>query len=562
MYLMGQHRASCISSVASIAFVLLTLIAADIRARPTTAYEAELVVTGWLADNLEPFGARLGGPIVDVETTTGAAGKPLYYVVHLSPCGFVVVPADDLVEPILAFTDAQTFELSAQDPLAALIERDVNRRLVEAWAGASGQLRVQSASNAQSRWYDLIGRAGPLQGEIRVLGKQTISDVRIAPFLKTRWSQDEICSRPGYNYYTPNHYLAGCGATAMAQLMYYYRYPVNGIGRHPFTIQVIDANQVVYTRGGDGTGGPYQWDDMVAVPDCDTTSEQRQAIGALCYDAGIAARTDYGRTSSSTDAPAVVAALRGTFGFSNAIHGSNEGGNIGGDLAGMINPNLDARYPVMLGIQSDVGHAVLVDGYGYDPSTQIRTLYHHLNMGWAGRSDMWYNLPDVVDFNTVTACIYNVFVEGKGEIISGRVIDGASQPIGGALITAARRTRTFVSVSDANGLYVLAKIPSATTYSIQVEKPGFTFTKQAVTTGTSSDGESWAGNKWAVDFTGRLIADSDNDSDVDFVDFARLASDWPTATATENDTSRAGGYLDLAALAQNWLAGKTPHKRP
>ena len=37
------------------------------------------------------------------------------------------------------------------------------------------------------------------------------------------------------------------------------------------------------------------------------------------------------------------------------------------------------------------GHAVVADGYGY----QHTTLYHHLNMGWNGFDDAWYNLPDV-----------------------------------------------------------------------------------------------------------------------------------------------------------------------
>ena len=52
------------------------------------------------------------------------------------------------------------------------------------------------------------------------------------------------------------------------------------------------------------------------------------------------------------------------------------------NLHNMINPNLDASYPAILGITDAVGggHEIIVDGYGYN----VSTLYHHLNLGWGG----------------------------------------------------------------------------------------------------------------------------------------------------------------------------------
>ena len=126
---------------------------------------------------------------------------------------------------------------------------------------------------------------------------------------------------------------------------------------------------------------------------------------------------------------AVTAALKNTFAFRNGISGANNGRNVGTGLADMINPNLDAEYPVILGILGRTGHAVVADGYGYDASTRIKTLYHHVNMGWGGHEDIWYNLPDIGNYDTIPVCIYNIFPEGTGEIISGRVTDASGQPI-------------------------------------------------------------------------------------------------------------------------------------
>ncbi len=46
---------------------------------------------------------------------------------------------------------------------------------------------------------------------------------------------------------------------------------------------------------------------------------------------------------------------------------------------------------------------------------------------------------------------------------------------------------------------------------IEVQKPGMTFAKQTVATGTSRDWKTSAGNRWGVDFVGTSIADSDRD---------------------------------------------------
>ncbi len=513
---------------------LLLLITADVQARPTTPQEAQLAVAGWLTGNAEPFDMPLGNLVAEVQTMTGEAGEPVYYVVHLLPSGFVIVPADDLVEPILSFTNAQTYEPSAQNPLTELITADLNRRLANAYTAGTANLGPQthnsafgsplpigllqaaaqesgvprSATPTQEKWNDLIGRAGSTPKELGILALPAISDVRVAPLLKTRWAQGDICSAPGYNYFTPNHDPAGCAAIAMAQLMYYYRHPDVGIGQRLFTISVLDKEQTAFTRGGDGAGGPYQWAQMVLAPDCTTTTEQRQAIAALCYDAGVAVRMNYAPDGSGSDAFAITAALKSTFGFRNAISGANNGRNVGTGLAGMVNPNLDAEYPVILGIMGASGHGVVVDGYGYDTSTRAKTLYHHVNMGWGGHEDIWYNLPDIGNYDTIPVCIYNVFPEGTGEIISGRVTDASGEPIFGATVRADLRTKRYETLTNKKGIYALAKLPSAAMFTVQANLSGLTFTKQSVGTGTSRDREASAGNRWGINFVGVRAAGS------------------------------------------------------
>ncbi len=537
---MRRHRTLGIRLAVSLSILTLLVSTGRLWARVTTPQEAHLAVAGWLNGNVAPFDTPLGRDIVDVETCTGVAGEPIYYVVRLSPTGFVLVSADDLIEPIIGFGEGYEYAPSDDHPLTALVTIDVTDRMAVAYSQAAGQLQVQSATASQSKWYDLIDRAGRPGSEIGVAGVATISDVRVPPLLKTRWAQGSVCAAYCYNYYTPNHYLAGCVATAMAQVMYYHRYPSTGIGRRSFLFSVTGEDQTAYTRGGDGAGGSYRWNDMALSPDCSMTEAQRQAIGALCYDAGLAVRMEYGPQVSLADAFSVAAKLGSVFQFSNTINGASNGKNIGSGLMNMINPNLDAAYPVILTITGSGGHAIVADGYGYDLSASTRTLYHHLNMGWGGSGDIWYNLPNVDKYSAVAACAYNLFPTGQGEIISGRVTDPTGRPVAGAVVKARSPAGTYEATTNARGIYALAKLPSATSFAVEVQKAGLSFMRQTVATETSLDWKTVAGNKWGVDFGGASIVNSDPEDRVDFTDFVLLArGPWD--------------YFDLAVFAAAWL---------
>lgn len=487
--------------------VVLQLFCSGLWARPTTADEAEKVVTGWLKVNAQPLGTTLGREVISVETFFDDIDKPVYHIVYLRPSGFVVVSAEDLVEPIIGFADDGTFEPSLESPLGALVTNDLNGRVTSVRNTFS--LQMEAPGSPRSKWRLLISLAEASEGGFGLMGLNTIPDVRVEPLIKSKWGQRTACGRDCFNYYTPNNYPSGCTATAMAQLMRYHEYPTGRmkIGRRDFFIKVDDISELAYTRGGDGDGGPYKWLLMELEPGCGTTLEQRQAIGALCYDAAVAAQTEFSKDSSASSLQDARDAFLNTFKYKNAILASDSNGNIGGSvLNNMVNTNLDAGYPVILGIKSgdnDSGHAVIADGYGYDFSM----LYHHLNMGWNGSDDIWYNLPNVdssgaEQYDTVNGCIYNIFPSETGEIISGRVTDTSGNPISDATVTAKSGIGPYAAITNNKGIYALAKVGPYSTYIVSVTKTGYNFTSQSVSTRKSENSTRDSGNKWGVDFVG------------------------------------------------------------
>ncbi|MBN1796493.1 MAG: C10 family peptidase [Sedimentisphaerales bacterium] len=495
-------------------------------AEPTTAHEAEKVVRGWLKTDNRPLNAQIGQQIRNVEIFTGVNGEPVYYIVYMQPNGFVIVSADDLLEPIIGFVEQGIFDPSLDNPLGALVTRDLNGRMDAARRHSQTgiALPAEKAEKAQNRWNSLI-RLG-MDGGYNVQtgsGIGSISEVRVAPLLQSLWGQRAACSLWCYNYYVALNIIgsgyAGCVATAMAQLMRYHQYPTDGIGIKNYTIYINGVADDANTLGGDENGGAYNWSQMPLNPEanCPVLPEaQRKAIGSLCYDAGLSVNMNYRNTSppgSTADTLKASDALKDLFGYGNAVKGYNGGNNIGSGLTNMINPNLDAKDPVLLGITgSSGGHAIVCDGYGFDGETP----YHHLNMGWDGDDNAWYNLPDIDtdkdDYTSVYKCVYNVHITaaGDGEIISGRIFDACGIPIPNPIVYADPNEEPPVLIacsdSDSNGIYAFDNLESNKTYIVSPLVIGYIFTSQEVTTGASVDNANVSGNVWGIDFYGEVFA--------------------------------------------------------
>ena len=278
-----------------------------------------------------------------------------------------------------------------------------------------------------------FGISGPGGENVATSGLDTIPDVRCAPLVESIWDQSNVVgdsrSRERcFNLYTPHHAPCGCTATVMAQLMRYWRYPVAAV--NPRTVKCSYEGSVTNLTM---FGGTYDWDLMPLDPN-GATEVQREAMGRLVYDCGVAVGTMYGSHVSLAYTEDAADILVSVFGYKKAsvLHGYDEA---------KLLADLDAARPVLLGLmlkddQGNVsnGHEAIADGYGYDEKGVLRV---HLNMGWRGFGNGWYALPDVVfdyyTFNTIELMIYNV-MPGAG---SGTPQPPAPAPTGDEMPSAA-----------------------------------------------------------------------------------------------------------------------------
>lgn len=287
-----------------------------------------------------------------------AEARSLYYVFNVgNDKGFVIVAGDDAVSPILAYADRGDFSEREMAPAA--------KAMLESYAQQIERIQQDPSLSVAA----------------------ATSYAAIAPMVESQWNQSEP-----YNYMCPTiegepgRSVTGCVATAMAQIMYYHKWPVaetkvipayqmsNGeliAGANPVTLD-WDAMQSTYT-------GSEAEDDPSAL-----------AVAQLMVLCGKGVQMAYSYYSSGAGDGAVVNALKSYFDYDGAIHRISRADYANADWEKAIYDELAAQRPVYLSGTSlsasgTVGHAFVCDGY------DGQGLFH-INWGWGGMSDGFFRL--------------------------------------------------------------------------------------------------------------------------------------------------------------------------
>lgn len=466
---------------------------------------AKLAAGSWALSD-----ASLGVPhgrTVSEATAYDVDGTPGFYAVALKGGGTLFLAADDEIGPVLAFTAESNPDLSAESPLLNLLNRDVKARrgIVEveaaqivaassmsfaatgsSAASAAASLRGDAAQRAKKLWTAFTATSSQLpvrQSGGRIMLGATAepqevisdSDIRVEPILTTQWSQTkDLGGSNCYNYYTPNNYPCGCVATAAGQILNKWQCPTEELLQFSEYCTVDDASVLLDSSGPTRV---YNWDAMVDKPGFATSEESRQAIGALLSDLGIAFGADYASGGTGAFEYDVPGPLHAHFNYASAYTYTSRY-NIN-NLALHTEPmrqrtilaNLDAKRPVELYIMSNAagGHAVVADGYGYVTIGGEKVEFTHINMGWAGTDDLWYNLPIIVTkeagatagqssgytFEYLMAATFNIHPTETGDLLTGRITDDGD-PVEGATVTVMAAGSTVAitnTTSDARGIY-------------------------------------------------------------------------------------------------------------
>ena len=482
-------------------FALIMGVAFLGDAKPISQGQAERAVQAYLSQNPSPMESRIGTRPRHTRTFNRAQrDTPLFHVVALEGGGFVVTSADTDITPIIAISEGEDLVESKESQLWVLLNRDLSQRMeaLEAPAAAGGG----GVSVPSLQWADLLaGKEAPGDDAPMAMAAavSVISDVRVEPLIQSKWNQSTVSGKNVYNYYTPNNYLCGCVATAGAQIMRYHQFPTASVEAKTYTCWVNGVTQDLTMKGG-----VYDWANMPLHPTSSITDAQREAIGRLTYDASVTARMRYTQSESWAYYVDMKDGFREAFGYASASMyetPSSSSPSISTHVRNAVLAALDAGLPVLLGIYNDAssGHAIIADGYGY----HFGVMYAHLNMGWGGSDDAWYNMEALNvssrNYNHFGYVTYNISPTQTGEWISGRTLNNIGVALSGATVVARNIANgtTYTATSNTKGVYAI-KVPSVTaTYGVSATNGTQIATELTVPVSASSP--QTVGNRWGND---------------------------------------------------------------
>ena len=285
------------------------------------------------------------------EVSTAQLMQADYYVFNASDGGsFVIVAGDDRAEPILGYGEGTL---------------DMN--------DLPCNLRCMFAQyKEQMEW--LLANPGAKVGR-----NIPVNDVTIAPLLSSNWSQ----SKPYYNQcpiFQGEYSVTGCVATAMAQVMYYWRYPEYAPSLSGYRTRSHSIN--VPSLPGKALDWDNMLDDYAATPYTDVQSD---AVATLMRYCGQAVRMDYSPMGSGAYVNQQLSAMK-RFGYNPGSEQVAKNYLTYDDWDALLMAELLAGRPILYAANDPGagGHAFVLDGY-YDGK-------YHINWGWGGNYDGYFAL--------------------------------------------------------------------------------------------------------------------------------------------------------------------------
>jgi hypothetical protein len=328
--------------------------------------------------------------------------NPALYIVNYQEGGFVMVSGDDRVTPILAYSNENNFPIEKMNELP--------RGLI-GWFEQKNKTIKAIRENGKEQtafvkiaWKDMELKSQLSSGSKNVLvtfpecleeGQQFWDQTMIGPLSGAEWDQGlgynnsiptsephDIITGPYscYSNYSNGRPPVGCVATAIAQAMYYYKFPTS-----------------------------YNWSSMYAEPNHNATLAATTSV--LMKDIGEEVNMSYGCSGSSAWLTSVDNAFT-NMGYASADYAYYSGGVV-------LNELWEHRVVVLGGDSGSSGHAWIAEGVQIDilyvchlgdgpiegrglppePSSYwteqagYNTKFY-LNWGWSGDANAWYNMDD------------------------------------------------------------------------------------------------------------------------------------------------------------------------
>ena len=295
-----------------------------------------------------------------------------YYVFdNGSDKGFTIVSGDDELPEIVGYSAHGNSEhLMKTEGCAAFLK--AYQKFVAAFTQGDAKARKilaeQRALKADGRYQQ--PKIDPLLGDIA-------------------WNQETPYNKMCPEYKGSKLSATGCVATAMAQVMMYYKYPKElkaDIPAYTTATNKLKVNAI-------SEGEKYDWANMLPTyTEGEYNTTQADAVAKLMFHCGAAVQMDYGDSSGALLRPEDMSTY---FGYdADLLQKVYRSVYTLAEWKKILDRELEAKRPILYGgvASNEDGHLFVCDG------SDGEGLYH-INWGWSGDSDGYFDItlldPDV-----------------------------------------------------------------------------------------------------------------------------------------------------------------------
>lgn len=272
---------------------------------------------------------------------------------------FVIVSADDRVKPVLAYSYEFPFVVEDMPENVSYWMSSLNEEIQYVIDND-----IEASKETASDWNNFKKGIKP-EPKHRSF---------VAPLIMTHWDQNVP-----YMNMCPGGSVAGCVATAMAQLMKYWEWPHKGEGSHSY--EENDYGMITV----DFFNTTYDWDNMIAKPNASSTPAQQDAVATLTYHCGVSVNMNYSPQGSGAYPSDVEYALEKYFDYDTELSDAYKEYYSDSEWEKLLKSELDASRPVLYSgwDVNGAGHCFVCDGYDEND-------YFHFNWGWGGHCDGYF----------------------------------------------------------------------------------------------------------------------------------------------------------------------------
>ncbi len=366
--------------------ILLSCYLLNIQSAPIDINTASKVAGTFIKNRAEKFITTHSYSSEIKEIIPLYYGEVVAYAINLAQGGFVIVAADNVSKPVLGYSFEGSFMLDQMPPVVEEWMENYYRKIIDL-----RQNNIQATPEIEMEWSNLI------KGEFPDRDLE-----EVAPLLSTTWDQgmfyNELC--PADEGGPGGHVYSGCVATAMAQIINYWRYPLSGTGSHGYH---SDYGYLFV----DFSAAHYDYNQM----NNSIASERNYEMAEIQYHCGVAVDMMYSPDGSGAYSYMAATALKNHFGYSPNLMFVEKQDYSEENWVGLLTSNLLNGLPIYYHGFGSGGHAFNVDGFqGAD--------YFHFNWGWSGSFNGYFYLsslnPGGYDFTYGQGAIVN-FVPESGD---------------------------------------------------------------------------------------------------------------------------------------------------